>query len=130
MRVIVSSTDVTQLASAQGPLGQPPSAPVRAVQRQEQEDACTRSSLHQKQEDAWAMCTGREGLTMPGRACFLQDAGLLSPGKLKWASVLQPCSSHLLLSVFSWHAYTMSLHRHGASKRLSSTVPSTMFGGD
>ena len=67
---------------------------------------------------------------MPGNACFLQYAGFLFPGKLKVANVLQPCSLHLLPLLFSCVRKHVSVHGHRASKRLSSTVPSTLCGGD
>lgn len=116
MRVIVGTTDRTQLASAHCALRHPPSAPLRAGHG--------RSTL----QDAWAKRTVREWLTMPGSACFLQKARRLSPGKLKVANVLQPCSLHLLSWVFSCVRNNVSMHRHGVSEDCRAQGPAHCSG--
>ena len=63
--------DSSQLAAAHSPLEYSPSAPLRA--------GSGRTTLM----DAWVKRTVREGLTIPGSACFLQKIALLSPGERK-----------------------------------------------
>ena len=113
-----ASTGVMQLASAHCLLGQP------------QARNFARFSGRSILQDAWFKRTVWEWLTMPGSACFAQNAALVSPGKLQVAIVLQPCSSQLLLPVFSCMRVPCQCAGTVLLERLSSTVPSTLFGRD